>query len=76
MESARIKAETQVLVREEPYYLVLRRESADASAIFIGLSPPDSDEVFRKIFLHFNIMLEGMPPAFVVTSSGGADLRA
>ncbi len=76
VESARIKAETQVLVREEPYYLVLRRESADASAIFIGLSPPDSDEVFRKIFLHFNIMLEGMPPAFVVTSSGGADLRA
>ena len=76
VESARIKAETCVLVTEDPYYLVLRRESRDASAVFIGLSPPASDEDFHKIFLRFNIMLEGMPPAFVVTSSGGADLHA
>lgn len=76
VESARIKAEACVLVTEDPYYLVLRRESRDASAIFIGMSPPESDETFHKIFQHFHIMLDGMPPAFVVTSSGGADLRA
>lgn len=76
VESARIKADTCVFVTAEPFYLVLRRESADASAIFIGLCPPDSDEEFHKIFQRFNIMLDGMAPAFVVTSSGGADLRA
>lgn len=75
IDSARIDAEPKTIYSDDSFSDVMRRESADASAIFLGFSLPDSEEETFSMFEMMSKYLEGMPPTFLVFSSGEADLR-
>lgn len=76
LDSARIEADTRTIYTDEPFNCVLRRESANAAALFVGFKLPEQDEAAMGMFSHFSTYLEGMPPTFLVCSAGDADLSA
>lgn len=73
---ARIEAEIYPIIETSMGFAeVFRRESADATAIFIGFAIPDEDQA--ESFANTGKMLtENMPPLFFVNSRGDADVLA
>ena len=60
----------------EPFSATLRRESRDAAAVFLGFVLPEDDKAAMALFDSTTRALEGMPPTFLVSTSGAADLLA
>lgn len=75
VEAARVVADVKIIKTERSFDETFRRESTDARAIFLGFLPPD-DAQADTFFKSVNVRLEGMPPAFLVCSTGEADLLA
>jgi hypothetical protein len=75
VDAARIDAEVQVLVSEDPFTEVLHRHSEAASVVLLGfkLTEENDADKFKK---HFEQMLSGLPTTLLVCSSGEADLLA
>ena len=75
VDDARLDAEVQVLVSEDPFIEVLHRHSEDASVVLLGFRVPDESdaEAFKN---NFEQMLCGLPTTLLVCSSGEADLLA
>lgn len=73
---SRIAAEAKILDAAEPFSATLRRESRDAAAVFLGFVLPDDDKVAMALFDSTIYALEGMPPTFLISTSGAADLLA
>jgi amino acid transporter len=74
-QAARIQAQAEVVISEEPFEMILHRYSAKSDLVLLGFQPPEEDEAqaFRD---RFNKMLEGLPTTILVSSSGEADLFA
>jgi hypothetical protein len=75
-EVSRIDAEIRTLVSTEPFSHTMRKESRDAAALFLGFVLPDESNALVTSFESTARALDGMPPAFLVCTSGGADLLA
>jgi len=73
---SRIAAETKVFVTADPFSATLRRESRDALALFLGFVLPPEDSAAVTLFESTARVLDGMPPAFLISTSGAADLLA
>ena len=73
---SRIPAETRVFVTRDPFSAILRRESRDAQALFLGFVLPADNSDAVALFESTARALEGMPPTFLVSTSGAADLLA
>ena len=75
-EVSRIGAEIKVLVSADPFSQTMRRESRDAVALFLGFVLPADNSALLSLFESTARALEGMPPAFLISTSGAADLLA
>ncbi len=73
--AGRIEAETRIVVTKEPFGEVLARTSRDAAAVFLGLAPP-GDDAADAFFATWQRDLAQLRTAFLVCSSGQADLLA
>ena len=71
--AARIPAEVEVVVSEEPFQDILHRYSSDAAVVFLGFLVPDESEV-STFHTHYSELAEGLPTTLLVYSSGDADL--
>ncbi len=75
VDAGRIDAEIKTIISDEYFDTMLRKISADAQLVFLGFRPP-KDEGAEEFFSEVNKRLEGMPPTFMVSSAGEADLLA
>ncbi|MEA2012124.1 MAG: amino acid permease [Verrucomicrobiota bacterium] len=74
-EDARIEAENKAIFRQNRFKDIFRRESKDADVIFLGFIAPEEDK--QLDFYHrYDEFLQGMPPAFLISSAGDADMLA
>jgi amino acid transporter len=75
LRAARVAGEAAIVVSGERFEAVLRRHSSDASVILVGFNVPQADAAagFRG---RFETLLEGMPTALLVCSSGEVDILA
>ncbi len=71
---SRIPAETRILVSTSPFSAIMREESRDAAALLLGFVLPSADPAVGSLFESTARALDGMPPAFLVSTSGAADL--
>jgi len=75
VDAARIDATIKIIVSGESFVDIYRRESKDASALFLGYMPPTPEQAEES----YNRICEwqkDMPPTFYVSSTGDADLLA
>ena len=73
---ARLNAEVDVIVSEDPFPKVLERHSANASVVILGFKIPDEEreeEAFR-FQMYFERMISTLPTTLLVSSSGEADV--
>jgi len=75
IEAARIDAEARVIISTEPFAEVLRRHSAKTDVVFLGLQPAE-EESSTDLYKRLTSLLEPMPTAILVHSSGEADVFA
>ncbi len=74
---ARMDAQAEVVVSEDPLPQVLERHSGDASVVILGFKvPEDSEGEAFRFQMHFERMLSRLPPTLLVSSSGEADVLA
>ncbi len=75
VDAARIKAGVEVIVSQESFASAFRRRSQDASVVFLGFHPVKEEEA-ESFHSGIDALLEDMPTAILVHSSGEADLLA
>jgi amino acid transporter len=75
VEAARIDAEVEVVVSDQPFADTLHGASRDAQLVLLGFQLPERvDEVgFQR---YYQALIEGLPTTLLVHSSGDADLSA
>ncbi len=75
LETARISAQSKIIISTKPFMEILKEHSADASCLLLGFEIPDEEEE-----LHWSANLEmladSMPTTLFVTSSGTEDMLA
>jgi len=72
---ARMEAQVEVVVSQEPFADVLTRYSSDADCVFLGFEvPPVGHE--RTWFAQYESMLQDKPTTILVSSIGDEDLMA
>ena len=76
VESSRIEACIEIIRTDDPFKSVMREKSASAAALFLGFLLREDDAENRRNFERLSEFLAGMPPAFIVCGTGGADFRA
>ncbi|MBN1106742.1 MAG: amino acid permease [Deltaproteobacteria bacterium] len=77
VDAARVDAQAEIIVSEDPLPEVLERHSADASLVILGFKVPEErGEDAYRFQMHFERMLSGLPTTLLVSSSGEADLLA
>ena len=72
-EDSRIETECVVLVAEDNFEEIFRKESAKAAVIFLGFVPPAPEESVG-VFDRITRQLAGMPATFLVASAGDTDI--
>jgi hypothetical protein len=72
---ARVNAEVQILVSEDPFCEILHRHSRTASVVLLGFNVPDEKEA-EEFHNNFENILSLLPTTLLVYSSGEADLLA
>jgi amino acid transporter len=77
LDTARVEAETLVLVDDRPFAEVLHEHSRDASCLFLGFELPEADPTC-EVTWHalYERFLEGMPTAVLVHSRHTEELLA
>jgi hypothetical protein len=73
--NARLDAEVDLVVSEDPFPKVLERHSSDASVVILGFKIPEESEgeAFR-FQMYFERMISPLPTTLLVSSSGEADV--
>lgn len=74
-DASRIEASIKIIVSGESFVDVYKRESKDASLLFLGYMPPKDEDAVDS-YNRICDMQKDMPPTFYITSSGDADLLA
>jgi hypothetical protein len=75
IQAARMKAEACVLVSDAPFAEVLKRHSASADALFMGITLPEPGTA-EATYRNMEKTLDGLPTTLLIDSSGEADLFA
>jgi hypothetical protein len=73
---SRIEAEIRIVVSADPFVQIMRRESRDAAALFLGFVLPEEPNALVTSFESTARALEDMPVTFLVCTSGAANLLA
>ncbi len=73
--AARIEAESRIIVSDDNFRQIFRVESADALAVFIGVTLP-AVGAENSVYQTIHDLVDGMPPIIMVLSNGEADLTA
>lgn len=75
IEASRVEAEVEIFTADKPFRDVLHEQSGGADCVFLGFEPPEtsSEAAWHELYVH---LLKGMPTTLLVSSMGGADLRA
>ena len=75
--NARLEAEVELIVSQDPFHKVLERHSSDASVVILGFKIPQAreEEAFR-FQMYFERMISPLPTTLLVNSSGEVDLSA
>jgi hypothetical protein len=73
--AARVSAEVQILVSEDPFTEILHRHSGNASVVLLGFNVPHENEA-QDIHNNFQYIFSQLPTTLLVYSSGEADLFA
>jgi len=73
IEEQRIPAEADVLIKDLPsFYDIIRKSSADAGLVFMGMRPPGEEESVEEYSRYYGNLMDttqGMPPlAFVLAA--------
>jgi amino acid transporter len=77
VDAARVDAQAEIIVSEDPLPEVLERHSADASLVIVGFKVPEErEEDAYRFQMHFERILSGLPTTLLVSSSGEADVLA
>jgi amino acid transporter len=76
VEASRLRAEARVVVSSDPFPTVFRQHSAKADVVFMGLQPPAEDLDAQASYRNLTHLLDAMPTAILVHSTGDADLFA
>jgi len=76
VEASRLRAEARVVVSQDPFPAVFRQHSAKADVVFMGMQPPEDNQDPERTYHHLNALLQEMPTAVLVHSTGDADLFA
>jgi len=75
VDHARLDAEVDLIVSEDPFPKVLERHSADASVVILGFKIPGEREMEAfKFQMYFEGMISPLPTTLLVSSSGEADV--
>jgi amino acid transporter len=72
--AARISAQVEVVVSEEPFAEVLKAYSSDAAVVLLGFQVPEADDM-QSFPQRYVELTEGLPTTLLIHSSGEADLR-
>ncbi|MBN1436425.1 MAG: amino acid permease [Sedimentisphaerales bacterium] len=72
---ARVNAEVQIIVSEDPFQGVVHRHSANASLVILGFNTP-KEQAPRLFQDTFEAILDQLPTTLLVCSAGEADLLA
>ena len=79
LRSARVNAETRILVSDgRPFADTIREGSSDAAISFVGLRAPEPDESAAEYAAYFRLLcanLRGMPPVAFVLAAEDVDFR-
>lgn len=75
LEGARIKGEAKIVEQTEDYPQVLRKHSRDAAVIFLGLTPPSTEDP-EFYYGRYDELLARLPTTLLVYSAGHADLTS
>ncbi len=75
LSQARMQADIAIPVSSAPFAQIFRRHSDDAALVVLGLNRI-AETVQEAFYASIDSMLDGMPPALLVHSSGEADLTA
>lgn len=75
VDAGRIEADVVVVVGKEPFDKVLYNQSRSADVLFLGFNVPETAAA-AAFHERFTAMLEHLPTAVLVSSSGEADLMA
>jgi len=75
VEAGRIQADVEVIVSGDPFEEILRKNSSDASTVFLGLVPPEEGKEM-EIYETYQRLLEHLPTTLLVSSIGEVDLLA
>ena len=74
-EAGRIEASIKVIVSKEPFKDVLKEESGDATAVFLGLQCPEEGKEL-EVYRTYSSYLEFLPTTLLVHSVEEVDLLA
>ncbi len=74
-EEARIAVDPVVIVSDEPFAKVFRRESASAAVIFLGFIPPEP-ETSAEVYSASCALTAGMPVTFLTFSAGDSSISS
>lgn len=75
LETARIEAEIVIVTETSELVKVFHRTSSGAAFVFLGFEPPTEPE-FAGFHRKYEELAAGMPPIFLVNSSGETQLSA
>jgi len=75
IDAARVNAQVQIVVSEEPFADVAERHSGDAAVVFLGFAVPEEDAA-HDFQTRIEDVLSRLPTTLLVCSSGEADLLA
>ncbi len=71
--AARIPAQVEVVVSDQPFVDVLHQYSRDAAVLFLGFQVPDANDI-STFHQYYTELTEGLPTTLLIYSSGDADL--
>ena len=70
---ARIPADVEIVVAEQPFEEVLKAYSHDAAVVFLGFQVPDGADM-QSLPKRYSALTQGLPTTLLIYSSGEADL--
>lgn len=79
IDEQRIPAEAEVLTKNQPsYFDMIRRSSAEAGLVFMGMRPPQDDESVEDYGRYYGSLMEStkcMPPLALVLAAENIEFR-
>ena len=73
--AARVDAEVQIIISEDPFCEIIHRHSGNASIVMLGFNAPEEKDA-QAFQDNFEVILSELPTTLLVCSAGETDLLA